>query len=83
MPRIIAELRSAHAFVTNITSRPRSEVLSRIRRKGLEIVPDHVLTAPLATKGYLDRKTTESPPVDADVCPDLVLGSVADPLPML
>lgn len=45
-----------HAFVTNITSRPRSEVLARIRRKGLEIDPRHVLTAPLATKGYLDRE---------------------------
>ena len=46
-----------HAFVTNITSRPRSEVLARIRQKGLEIDPDHVLTAPLATKGYLDRRS--------------------------
>ncbi|MEQ9406137.1 MAG: TIGR01458 family HAD-type hydrolase [Fuerstiella sp.] len=44
-----------HAFVTNITSRPRSEVLSRIRRKGLDIDARHVLTAPIATKSYLDR----------------------------
>ena len=46
-----------HAFVTNITSRPRSEVLARIRKKGLEIDPDLVLTAPLATKRYLDRSS--------------------------
>lgn len=45
-----------HAFVTNITSRPRAEVLARIRRKGLEIAPERVLTAPLATKRYLDRQ---------------------------
>lgn len=45
-----------HAFVTNITSRPRSEVLARIREKGLEIEPESVLTAPIATKGYLDRQ---------------------------
>ena len=31
-----------HAFVTNITSRPRSHVLSRIRQKGLDIHPDCV-----------------------------------------
>lgn len=46
-----------HAFVTNITSRPRSAVLARIRKKGLEIEPDRVLTAPLATKRYLDRQS--------------------------
>ncbi len=46
-----------HAFVTNITSRPRSEVLARIREKGLEIDPGLVLTAPIATKGYLDRES--------------------------
>ena len=46
-----------HAFVTNITSRPRSEVLARIREKGLEIDPASVLTAPIATKGYLDRQS--------------------------
>ena len=46
-----------HAFVTNITSRPRSEVLARIRDKGLEIEPESVLTAPIATKGYLDRQS--------------------------
>jgi HAD superfamily hydrolase (TIGR01458 family) len=46
-----------HAFVTNITSRPRSDVLARIREKGLEIDPSHVLTAPIATKGYLDRQS--------------------------
>jgi len=44
-----------HAFVTNITSRPRSQVLSRIQRKGLEIEAEQVLTAPIATKQYLDR----------------------------
>lgn len=44
-----------HAFVTNITSRPRAHVLSRIQRKGLEIEPDQVLTAPIATKHFLDR----------------------------
>jgi HAD superfamily hydrolase (TIGR01458 family) len=46
-----------HAFVTNITSRPRSQVLSRIREKGIEIDPSHVLTAPIATKRYLDRQS--------------------------
>lgn len=44
-----------HAFVTNITSRPLSGVLQRISAKGLEIQPESVLTAPLATKRYLDR----------------------------
>ena len=44
-----------HCFVTNITSRPRSEVLARIRSKGLEIDSREVLTAPIATKKYLDR----------------------------
>lgn len=46
-----------HAFVTNITSRPRAEVLARIERKGLAIEPESVLTAPLATKAYLDRQS--------------------------
>lgn len=46
-----------HAFVTNITSRPRAEVLARIRAKGLEIDPASVLTAPIATKSYLDRQS--------------------------
>ena len=36
---------SWNQFVANITSRPRSEVLARIREKGLEIEPDSVLTA--------------------------------------
>ncbi|MEM9587261.1 MAG: HAD-IIA family hydrolase [Planctomycetota bacterium] len=45
-----------HAFVTNITSRPRAQVLERIRQRGLEIDPNHVLTAPLATRDYLDRQ---------------------------
>jgi len=44
-----------HVFVTNVTSRPRADVLEKIRRKGLEIDPKYVLTAPLATKHYLDR----------------------------
>lgn len=46
-----------HAFVTNITSRPRAQVLARIREKGLEIEPERVLTAPIATKAYLDRQS--------------------------
>jgi len=46
-----------HAFVTNITSRPRSELLARIRERGLDIDPANVLTAPIATKGYLDRQS--------------------------
>ena len=46
-----------HAFVTNITSRPRAEVLARIEKKGLAIEPESVLTAPLATKAYLDRES--------------------------
>jgi HAD superfamily hydrolase (TIGR01458 family) len=52
----LQECEIPHAFVTNITSRPRAEVLARIRRKGLEIDPDRVLTAPIATKRYLDRQ---------------------------
>ena len=52
----LRELGRPHAFVTNITSRPRSEVLARIREKGLEIESANVLTAPIATKGYLDRQ---------------------------
>jgi HAD superfamily hydrolase (TIGR01458 family) len=44
-----------HAFVTNITSRPRSQVLQRIRDMGLEISANHVLTAPIATKVWLDH----------------------------
>ena len=51
----LRERKIPHAFVTNITSRPLSAVLKRIRAKGLEIEPDVVLTAPLATKIYLDR----------------------------
>jgi len=53
----LRDCRIPHAFVTNITSRPRSQVLSRIREKGLEIDPGQVLTAPIATKGYLDRRS--------------------------
>ena len=53
----LSERQIPHAFVTNITSRPRSQVLNRIRQKGLEIDPRQVLTAPIATKGYLDRKS--------------------------
>jgi HAD superfamily hydrolase (TIGR01458 family) len=52
----LREAGTPHAFVTNITSRPRSQVLARIRRKGLEIDPEQVLTAPIATKQYLDRE---------------------------
>lgn len=55
----VHQLRAAlvpHAFVTNITSRPRDQVLGRIRAKGLEIDPTQVLTAPIATKRYLDRQ---------------------------
>lgn len=52
----LREKQIPHAFVTNITSRPRAQVLTRIRRKGLEIDPDQVLTAPIATKHYLDRQ---------------------------
>ncbi len=46
-----------HAFVTNITSRPRSEVLKRLQVKGLDISPESVLTAPIATRRYLDRQS--------------------------
>ena len=46
-----------HAFVTNVTSRPLAALLQRIRSKGLEIAPESVLTAPLATKRYLDRES--------------------------
>ncbi len=53
----LRDRRIPHAFLTNITSRPRSQVLSRIREKGLEIDPDQVLTAPIATKCYLDRQS--------------------------
>ncbi len=56
----LREQQIPHAFVTNITSRPRSQVLERIRAKGLEIDPDHVLTAPIATKRYLDRESIGS-----------------------
>lgn len=52
----LREQSTPHAFVTNITSRPLSAVLQRIRDKGLEILPESVLTAPLATKRYLDRQ---------------------------
>lgn len=52
----LRERKIPHAYVTNITSRPRAKVLERIRRKGLEIDPGQVLTAPLATKRYLDRQ---------------------------
>jgi HAD superfamily hydrolase (TIGR01458 family) len=52
---VLRERGIPHAFVTNITSRPLSGVLQRIREKGLEIARDTVLTAPLATKQYLDR----------------------------
>ncbi|MEM9369114.1 MAG: HAD-IIA family hydrolase [Planctomycetota bacterium] len=45
-----------HAFVTNITSRCRAHVLARIEAYGLEIEPEQVLTAPIATKAYLDRQ---------------------------
>lgn len=49
-----------HAFVTNVTSRPRLQLLATIREKGLGIEPDRVLTAPLATKAYLDRQSIGS-----------------------
>ena len=49
-----------HAFVTNVTSRPRSQLLATILEKGLDIKPAHVLTAPLATKAYLDRQSIGS-----------------------
>jgi HAD superfamily hydrolase (TIGR01458 family) len=46
-----------HAFVTNVTSRPLAALLQRIRAKGLDIAPESVLTAPLATKRFLDRES--------------------------
>mgnify|MGYP001825306028 CR=1 FL=1 len=46
-----------HAFVTNVTSRPRSQLLATILEKGLDINAEHVLTAPLARKAYLDRQS--------------------------
>jgi len=51
----LRERRVPHAYVTNITSRPRSQVLERIHDMGLEISEDHVLTAPIATKVWLDH----------------------------
>ncbi|MEM6690062.1 MAG: TIGR01458 family HAD-type hydrolase [Planctomycetota bacterium] len=43
-----------YACLTNITSRPRAAVLERLGRLGLSIQADRVLTAPMATKRYLD-----------------------------
>jgi len=49
----LEELSIPHLFVTNITSRPRREVLDRIREKGLDIKPEQVFTAPFSAASYL------------------------------
>ena len=52
----LEELSIPHLFVTNITSKPRREVLEQIKEKGLDIKADQVFTAPFSAVSYLNAK---------------------------
>lgn len=45
-----------HAFVTNTTSRPRSQLVRELAAFGLAISPERILTAPRAALAYLRRR---------------------------
>jgi HAD superfamily hydrolase (TIGR01458 family) len=44
-----------HLFLTNTTSRPRSAIVEKLLRFGLQVEEDRILTPPVATRQWLDR----------------------------
>ena len=59
----IAALRDAGValcFATNTTRRPRGVLVDRLRRLGVEVVPEELLTAPLAAVSWLRERGVPS-----------------------
>lgn len=58
-PEALARLRSTGVplrFLTNTTRSPRREILALMQRTGLDVRPEEVLTAALATRKYLQQQ---------------------------
>jgi HAD superfamily hydrolase (TIGR01458 family) len=56
VPQALALLRDRnmpYRLVTNTTSKPRSAILSTMRRLGLDLPPDAIITAPIIAREYL------------------------------
>lgn len=49
------EQRIPHLFLTNTTSRPRSAIVARLKRMGIEIVAEALLTPPVAAVRWLNE----------------------------
>jgi phospholysine phosphohistidine inorganic pyrophosphate phosphatase len=45
-----------YRIVTNTTSKPRSAILTRMNELGLELRPEHLITAPIIGRDYLRRE---------------------------
>jgi HAD superfamily hydrolase (TIGR01458 family) len=59
VPQTLAFLRSRNVpyrLVTNTTSKPLSVILAKIRRHGLDVTPDAIITAPVIGREYLLEK---------------------------
>ena len=57
-PEAMAALRDAgvpFALITNTTTTSRAEIASHLRRAGIDVADDEILTAPMATAAYVRR----------------------------
>src|SRR5262249_5431017 len=58
-PEALAALRVAGvplALITNTTTTSRAEIASHLRRAGIDVADDEILTAPMATAAYVRRR---------------------------
>jgi HAD superfamily hydrolase (TIGR01458 family) len=53
---MLARKNIPYRIVTNTTSKPRSEILTRLRSLGVDLEPGQVITAPIIARDYLLRK---------------------------
>jgi HAD superfamily hydrolase (TIGR01458 family) len=54
--RTLVRRQIPYRVVTNTTSKPRSAILDRMNALGLELQPEHVITAPIIGRDYLLRE---------------------------
>ncbi|HYY29103.1 MAG TPA: TIGR01458 family HAD-type hydrolase [Chthoniobacterales bacterium] len=52
---MLARKNIPYRIVTNTTSKPRSEILTRVRSLGVDLQPEQVVTAPIIARDYLLR----------------------------